>query len=213
MGHDKYLHTGENSSGAFSEDKILQGIASGDESVFRHVFDTYYQLLVTFAFRYLNDLDSSRNVVQDLFVSLFDKRESINIHTSLKSHLYQSVRNRAINVLKREKMQRDHHHRILEENSGSEFYEEISDVDELQNRIAKVVNNLPGQCQRIFRMSRQDGISNSDIADQLSISKRTVETQISKALKKIREDLLKSGFLPFVNLFAAIEILFRMILK
>ncbi len=189
--------------GFWPEEKLLQGISEGDESAFRHLFDVYYQLLVTFAFRYIGDLDSSRNVVQDVFVGLFDKRDSIFIHTSLKAHLYQSVRNRALNYIKREKMQRDHHHRIMEESGGDGVYDEINGVEELQIHVTKVVNDLPAQCQKIFMMSRQEGIPNGDIADQLSISQRTVETQIRKALKRIREHLLKHGFLPVWALLAA----------
>lgn len=196
MGPDKKQHIDRDGSEAWSEEKLLHGISKGEESAFRQVFDLYYQLLVTFAFRYIGDLDSSRNVVQDVFVGLFDKRESIVIHTSLKAHLYQSVRNRALNYLKREKMQRDHHYRILEENEGNEAYDEPYGVEELQSHIGKVVNDLPAQCQKIFLMSRQEGIPNGEIAEQLLISKRTVETQISKALKRIREDLLKNGLLP-----------------
>lgn len=213
LNRGKKQHIDLEDQGGVLDEQLLQGIAAGDESAFRRLFDAYYQLLVTFAFRFLNDLDSSRNVVQDVFVGLYDKRESIIIHTSLKAHLYQSVRNRAFNVLKREKMQREHHHRIFEEQSEGDAYEEISGVEEMQSRIAKVVEDLPPQCGKIFRMSRQDGIPNGEIADHLSISKRTVETQISKALKRIREDLLKHGFLPLVAVFSAIEYLFRFILK
>ncbi len=197
MGPEKKQHIDKDGSGAWPEEKILHGIAAGDEAAFRHLFDLYYQLLVTFAFRYIGDLDSSRNVVQEVFVGLFDKRESIVIHTSLKAHLYQSVRNRALNFLKREKMQRDHHYRIMEENVGNEAHDEPYGVEELQAHIGKVVNDLPAQCQKIFLMSRQEGTPNGEIAEQLSISKRTVETQISKALKRIREELLKNGLLPF----------------
>ncbi|PWD98864.1 RNA polymerase sigma-70 factor [Marinilabilia rubra] len=205
------MHNSKERNDEWSEQQLLDGISSGEESAFRHLFDVYYQLLVSFAYRYLNDLDSARNVVQDVIVSLYDKRESIKIHTSLKAHLYQSVRNRALNVLKREKMQRDHHNRILEEEKDQSYYEDKLAVSELEARIADVVKELPGQCRRIFLMSRQEGLSNSDIASDLDISKRTVETQISKALKKIREDLLKYGYLP-VLLFL-FDFLFRNILK
>jgi RNA polymerase sigma-70 factor (ECF subfamily) len=181
----------------WSEPELLDAISAGEESAYRHLFDIYYQVLVTYAYRYLSDLDSSRNIVQDVFVGLYDKRSEIKIHTSLKAHLYQSVRNRALNVIKREKMQREHHSRIMDEHSNQENYEHQWAVKELEGRIAKVVNELPGQCQRIFRMSRQEGLLNAEIAEQLSISKRTVETQISKALKKIREDLKKNGYLSF----------------
>lgn len=180
----------------WSERDLLDAIAEGRESAYRYLFDVYYQVLVTYAFRYLGDLDSSRSVVQDVFVGLYDKRNEIKIHTSLKAHLYQSVRNRALNIIKREKMQREHHGRIMDERNDQEGYEDELTLNELEDRIAKVVNNLPGQCQKIFRMSRQEGFQNAEIAEKLSISKRTVETQISKALKKIREDLKKNGYLP-----------------
>ncbi|WP_232526685.1 RNA polymerase sigma-70 factor [Marinilabilia rubra] len=211
MSKSEFIHNSKERNDEWSEQQLLDGISSGEESAFRHLFDVYYQLLVSFAYRYLNDLDSARNVVQDVIVSLYDKRESIKIHTSLKAHLYQSVRNRALNVLKREKMQRDHHNRILEEEKDQSYYEDKLAVSELEARIADVVKELPGQCRRIFLMSRQEGLSNSDIASDLDISKRTVETQISKALKKIREDLLKYGYLP-VLLFL-FDFLFRNILK
>jgi len=187
--------------GEWGSDALWNAVSRGEEAAFRHIFDTYYQSLVTFAFRYLRDLDTSRNVVQDVFVMLYDKREEINIHTSLKAHLYQSVRNRALNALKREKMQREHHSR-MEEKSEQIEKEDYGELSELEGRIAVVVEDLPDQCKKIFRMSRQNGISNSEIAGQLAISKRTVETQISKALKRIREDLVKHGYLPVLFLLA-----------
>jgi RNA polymerase sigma-70 factor (family 1) len=203
--NNRHLYVG----GEWPEEKLLAALSQGEESAFRYLFDTYYQVLVTFAHRYLSDLDSSRNIVQDMFVMLYDKRDEIRIHTSLKSHLYQSVRNRALNVLKREKMQRDHHNRILEEHKE----EGVDDADmagsELEGRIAKVISELPGQCRKIFNMSRQEGISNGEIAGQLAISKRTVETQISKALKRLREDLIKHGYFPFLPiLWGVLEVLF-----
>lgn len=185
----------------WTEQKLLTGISKGEESAFRYLFDKYYQILVTFAYRFLGDLDSSRNLVQDIFVMLYDKREEIKIHSSLKAHLYQTVRNRALNVIKREKMQREHHGRILEDQKDNEGYEQNMGASELEARISSVVDTLPGQCKKIFLMSRHDGVPNADIAQKLSISKRTVETQISKALKKIREDLTKHGYLPLLPLF------------
>jgi len=211
LSKSEFIYSNGGQKGDKTEGQLLNGITLGEEWAFRYLFDNYYQLLVGFAYRYLNDLDSARNVVQDIIVGLYDKREFIKIHTSLKAHLYQSVRNRALNVLKREKMQRDHHNRILEEEKDQSYYEDKLAVNELESRIANVVKDLPGQCRRIYLMSRQEGLSNSDIAADLDISKRTVETQISKALKKIREDLLKHGYLPFLLTF--VDFLFRNILK
>ncbi|MGQ1891213.1 RNA polymerase sigma-70 factor [Thermophagus sp. OGC60D27] len=184
----------------WTEQELLRGITEGTESAFRYLFDNYYPMLVSFANRFVEDLDSSRNIVQDVFVGLYDKRKTIHIHTSLKAHLYQSVRNRALNQLKKEKMEREHHGKIRNEMDEQVNNDELLNLSELEGRISRVVNELPAKCREIFVMSRHEGVPNADIAKQLSISKRTVETQISNALKKIRTDLKKHGYLPFVIL-------------
>lgn len=178
------------------EDSFLfSGIKAGEEAVFRTIFDKYYRSLVVFANRFLNDIDLSRSVVQDVFVMLYDKREEIDIHTNLKSLLFQSVRNRSLNILKHDKMKREHHQQIFDSSSEIDQPFELMEYAELEQCIATAVNDLPEQCQKIFKMSRYDGITNQEIADELDISKRTVETQISKALKRIREVLADSGLL------------------
>jgi RNA polymerase sigma-70 factor (ECF subfamily) len=180
--------------------QLLRGMERGEEAAFRSLFDLYYQRLVTFAYRFTGDMDSARSVVQDVFVMLYDKRDTIRIHTSLKSHLFQSVRNRSLNLVKHEKMKREHHARMALELDEGVMPGDSLEVVELQMSIARVVDELPGQCQKIFRMSRQDGTPNQEIADKLSISKRTVETQISKALKRIREDLKRQGLMQWIVL-------------
>ncbi len=174
---------------------LLAGLKAGDEAVFKLLFDKYYRPLVVFANRILTDPDLSRSVVQDVFVMLFEKRSEINIHTSLSSHLFQTVRNRCLNVLKHNKMKREHHQRIFDSGNEAEQPFETLEYTELEQCIEKAISGLPDQCRKIFRLSRHDGVTNQEIADQLEISKRTVETQISKALKRIREDLAKSGLL------------------
>ncbi|TCO07297.1 RNA polymerase sigma-70 factor [Natronoflexus pectinivorans] len=175
---------------------LLNGLMRGEESFYRRLFDLYYKQLVIFANRILNDDDQSRNVVQDVFVMIFDKRSELNIHTSLKAHLYQTVKNRCLNIVKRDKIIHEHHQNILSRSNHFIEPSENLEYTELEEKINNTISSLPDQCQRIFKMSRFEGHSNQDIADQLDISKRTVETQISKALKKLREELMKSQMLP-----------------
>ncbi len=188
---------GSNNAVTLSEADLLRGLEGGEEAAFRSLYDLYYQRLVTFAFRFTSDLDGARSIVQDVFVVLFEKRDEIRIHTSLKSHLFQSVRNRALNLVKHEKMKRQHHAIIAFEADEGEAPNDGLEISELEDRIAIVVDQLPAQCQKIFKMSRHDGVTNQEIADKLSISKRTVETQISKALKRLREDLKRQGMLQW----------------
>lgn len=175
-----------------SEDELLiSGLKQGEEQFYRLLFDTYYNPLVVFANRMLLDIDLSRSVVQDVFVMLYDKREDIVIHTNLNAHLYQSVKNRCLNYIKRDKMKNGHHQIILERFDTFQQPSNTLEYNELQSLIDSTVDSLPDQCRRIFRMSRNEGVTNQEIAEMLDISKRTVETQISKALKKLREELAR----------------------
>ncbi len=172
------------------EKDLLYKLGKGDGSAFEQLFITYYQPLVVFANKLVYDMDMARDLVQGVIVHFYEKREDIQIHTSLKAHLYQSVRNRCLNHLKREQTIRNHHSTLFIENKESEsVFHDIMEETELENRIFQIINSLPKQCQKIFEMSRFQGKTNQEIADELSISKRTVETQISNALKKMRQKL------------------------
>ena len=170
--------------------KLLDGLINGLESAYEELFMTYYAQLVVFAQKILSDEDLSREMVQDVFVMFYEKREVLNIHTSLKSHLYQTVRNRCLNEIKRNQIRREHHSGIFIDKKNQEAYlDDKMQETELEARIFSVVEALPRQCKRIFEMSRYEGIPNQEIAEKLQLSKRTVETQISKALKIMRKQL------------------------
>ncbi len=188
------------------EKTLLNRFAKGDEAAFEQIFLLYYQPLVVFANKLVYDIDMARDLVQGVIVHFYEKREEIQIHTSLKAHLYQSVRNRCLNHLKREQTIRNHHSSLFAETKESEniFYD-IMEETELENRIFQIIKSLPNQCQKIFEMSRFQGKSNQEIAEELSISKRTVETQISNALKKMRQKL--SSYIGVTTLFVLISLL------
>ncbi len=185
---------------ANDENLLLSSLKKGEESAYRFIFDNYYERLVFFANKMLNDIDSSRNVVQEVIVMLYDKKEELKIHTSLNSFLHQVVRNRVLNLLKHEKMKDSHHTEILHLSDVSETKNE-AEYNELQNAINDIVSELPPRCKTIFELSRVDGKSNQEIAEELDISKRTVETQISNALKQLRIGLKKLELLPIIILF------------
>lgn len=192
---------------------LTAALKRGEEEAFRQLFDEYYYRLVVFANRLLNDLDLSRSTVQDVFVVLFDKKDEITVHTSLNALLHQMVRNRCLNLLKRDKMKRNHHQQILLQVDEIEQPLETLEYNELENAIHLIVNDLPAQCQRIFKLSRYQGKSNQEIADKLQLSKRTVETQISNALKQLRIGLRRMQLMPLLILFCFLPHLFYLYLK
>jgi len=171
------------------EDHMIRSLRSGRESAYDKLFRDYYRPLSVFAVRYVSDLDLAREIVQNLFVHLYENRSSLVITTSLESYLYQSVRNRCLNQIKQRKTQKEHLANYNSEQDGAEDLEATIRKNELEHTIFKIIDSLPSQRQNVFMMSRVNGLSNSEIAEKLNISKRTVETHISHALKILREKL------------------------
>ncbi len=168
---------------------MIRSLRSGRESAYDKLFRDYYRPLSVFAVKYVSDLDLAREIVQNLFVHLYENRSSLVITTSLESYLYQSVRNRCLNQIKQRKTQKEHLENYSLDQEGSEDMEAIIREKELEHAIFKIVDSLSSQRQNVFIMSRVNGLSNSEIAGKLNISKRTVETHISHALKILREKL------------------------
>jgi len=168
---------------------IIKGIRAGRESAFEILFKDYYRPLSVYALKYVSDLELAKEIVQSFFVHLYEKRKSVIISTSLESYLYQSVRNRCLNHITQKKTQKQHLDQFHMNQETSETIEENIQATELEHAIFKIIASLPPQCQRIFNLSRVKGLSNSEIAVQLDISKRTVETQVSNALKALRNKL------------------------
>lgn len=181
-----------------SDEELLKAlVADGSEMVFRELFDRYYTPLVTFASRMLAASDDAyeqaTDVVQNVFVALYERPVS-EVSSSVRTLLYSSVKNACLNVIKHQKVVRKY-----EEEAASSFSDVAADSDgaealieqsEADAKVASALARLPEQCRKIFIMSRFDGATNQQIADMLDISKRTVETQISNALKTLRKILL-----------------------
>lgn len=177
------------------EKYIIEGLRTGVESAYRQLFDQYYQRLVVFACKYLEDLEPARDIVQEFFLDLYESRQSISIQTSLKSYLYMAVKNRCLNQVKHRQVKEKYRNmRRSDEVAVSDTdFEKIMDAVELEARVYEIISKLPGRCSQIYIMSRVDGKRNREIADELNLSIRTVETQISKALKSLRDNLLPLG--------------------
>jgi RNA polymerase sigma-70 factor (family 1) len=169
----------------------IKGIRSGRERAYEQLFAEYYRPLSLFAVRFVGDLETGKEIVQDLFVSLYENRKSILITTSLRSYLYQSVRNRCLNHLKHIQVDRKHLDNLKLKQESSEDLHAAMEKTELECRIFQIVSDLPPRCREIFTKSRVNGMKNKEIAELLDISVRTVETQISNALKVLREKLGK----------------------
>ncbi|NQU51116.1 MAG: RNA polymerase sigma-70 factor [Bacteroidetes bacterium] len=174
---------------------LIQGLKTKNKVVFDFVFQYYYSGLCAYAEKIVDDSNASEDIVQDLFFTLWIKHAQLQISSSLKNYLFTSVKNRSLDYLKKEKKKTQHvgsniHLQTSAENLSTFWFAE----SELETLIEKSLDKLPPRCREIFKLSRFEGLKNQDISEQLGISKRTVELQISNALKFLRKDL--SPYLP-----------------
>ena len=179
------------------EAALIERLKAGDEAAFQTLFRYHYPRSCVYAKRLTGDADGAREVVQDLFVRLYEHRQGLPAPGSLKSYLYAAVRNACLNRLKQAQTRQLHHQQMLYQSSPVEDTDALVQL-ELEEKIWRAVQDLPGQCGKIFRMNRFEDKKNRQIADELGISVRTVETQISKALRLLRQAL--SDFLPLLLL-------------
>jgi RNA polymerase sigma-70 factor (family 1) len=178
--------------GSPSEDDLRQKLKEGDESAYREIFTRYYPGLVSFAYKILSDHHHAKDVAQNIFIRIFSRRGTITITQNIKSYLYSAVHNECLNVLKKESVTSLQYRKYSEEPLDHDSIQDAIKQTERENKIYQAIENLPPQCRRIFVMSRLEEKKNKEIADVLGISIRTVETQISNALKYLRNALLST---------------------
>lgn len=169
---------------------IISQISVGNEKVFEQLFKNHYASLCGYAVKYVWDLDQAEEIVQDLFYNLWDKKSTLTINTSIEAYLFRAVRNACLNYLKHQKVKRQHASDVIHsQSSEGKGNENPVETLELQDKIDKAIDSLPPERQKIFKLSRYEGLKYKEIADRLGISIKTVEVQMGKALKTLRENL------------------------
>jgi RNA polymerase sigma-70 factor (ECF subfamily) len=172
------------------DSEIIRRIRQGDKGQFESLFRTSYVSLVRYAKTIIRDHDSAEEIVQDLFFRLWQDREKLQIESSLNGYLFRAVHNRCLHRIE--------HTRVVERHAREALYNqpceaenpsEIIQYKELQSKIAGIIARLPERCGRIFCMNRFEGLKYAEIAEKLSVSVKTVEANMGKALKEFRKAL------------------------
>jgi RNA polymerase sigma-70 factor, ECF subfamily len=182
-----------------SSHQLFNTLRAGDITAFEMIFKTYYQPLCNYAYSFVQDRAEAEEIVQTTFLSVWEKRQDLAIHTGVKPYLYAMVRNAALNVIKHEKVKQQH--AAVEMAVAERSIESVTRTvmaSELEDRIYKALNKLPEQCRLVFKLSRFEELKYAEIAEQLNISVKTVENQMGKALKIMREQL--KDYLPLLLL-------------
>lgn len=169
---------------------------------FSHMYERFYSPLCLFACRYTGRKDIAEEIVQEVFLKLWKEREVIEIHGSLRSYLFTSVKNGSLNYIKHLMIEKEFNAKALIHYQKRINYMEISQEDgssiliaeEYEKFLSCAIENLPPRCRKIFEMSRKEELKHSEIAQKLNISVNTVQKQISIAIEK-----LHSFFIPIIR--------------
>ena len=168
---------------------LVARIARGDRDAFEIVFREHYVPLVRFGEAMLRSREKAEDAVQDVLLNLWRQRETVRIDDSLRAYLYRAVRNRALNSVRNDRVRRDAVPHLLRETGDAPPGDAAVLEGELEGAVRDAIDALPPRCREIFELSRSRGLRYSEIAESLGISVKTVETQMGRALRSLRERL------------------------
>lgn len=173
-----------------NERELLQRIAEGDKDAFVRLHDHYWATIYYAGLSFLKSPDRALDAVQDIFLKLWEKREILSSIENFKPFLMTMVRNELINALQK-KARRETVYKELRQQLPDYFMlpQEYMDHKELETLIATAIASLSDQQQTIYRLTREEGLSHSQIADQLGLAPKTVANTITKTLNYLREYL------------------------
>lgn len=171
-----------------SDEQLIKSIADSDNAAFKELFNRYYKILLGTSINLLKAIDPAKDVVQDVFLQLWKNREKTNINSSVLNYLKRAVINTSLNQIQRNKRFEDEE--VLLQFEGDEKDgEEILENEDLQKIMKLALLKVPEKSRIIFILKRQEGLSLKEISEKLEISPKTVENQITKALKILKESL------------------------
>ena len=174
---------------------LLEQIARDDQKAFGVLFQIFYKRLLGFAFQYVRTTEVAEEIVSDVFVRIWNKRSELSTIENPEAYLFIAVKNGSLNYLEKYSL-----YQVVQlpDNERSELVnldnpQKELEWKELLYKMDEAISTLPGECQRVFRLSREEGFKTKEVATILNVSPRTVETQLYRAIKKI--DAILSSYL------------------
>jgi len=165
------------------ENDIQTSLSEIDHSTFEMLFQTYWKRMYAYALKTTDEHDA-QEIVQEIFKSLWERRKSLSL-LDAERYLLRSVKLKSLEYI-RNKATRDRHHNVILKQSSNSYEDSQVNFNELKVRINNIIDTLPKQCKNVFKMSREQGLTNKEIAQNLFITERAVEYHISKALMIFR---------------------------
>jgi RNA polymerase sigma-70 factor (ECF subfamily) len=167
---------------------LVTRIRAGDATAFEALFEAFHAPLCAFAYRYVGSSDVAEEIVQEVFLFIWEQRETGNVRDSAKNYLFTSVRNAAVNLLRHERVVHRHEAETVAFSARSvPSADRALTAAELTAAVRRAVERLPERCRLIFTLHREQGLTYTEIASVLELSPKTVEVQMGRALKALRK--------------------------
>lgn len=184
----------------------VKRLISGDKIVINELYEEYSSKLYNFAFGYLKSEPDAKDIVQEVFINLWDNRKKINKDSNLNAYLFTIAKNTVISVFRKKLSEKQYLENLKEKViiTGTDTESRVN-YDLLSEKIAELIDGLPPQRRKVYILSKEEGLSNQKVADELGISIKTVEDHITKARKFLKDNLREYGFLAvlFIELFVS----------
>ena len=186
-----------------SDNELILGLREGDHAAFEEIYKRYWALLFRHALRMVRDEETAKDIIQDVFSTLYVKSGELQLRTSLKSYLYAAVRNKFLDMIAHERVKSSYQESLKEYLEAGEWVtDKVIREKELEKCFERELELLPAKMREVFELSRKADLSYKEIANQLDVSEHTVRKQISNALKILKVKFSTSlQFLIFFNFF------------
>lgn len=180
----------------FNNPQVIPLLLSGDEATFEQVYRHFLRPLHVYAINMLKDEDEAEGAVQNVFLRLWERKEKLSFSGSIQSYLYGAVYNECLNKLRHHKVKAYHQQYVMYVRKDNDETSAGMELLDLKEKLQQALNELPEGCRTIFQLSRFEELKYQEIADRLSISIKTVEAQMGKALRILRVKLV--DYLPLL---------------
>ena len=178
----------------FMDNKIIwETIKRGEGSALQTLFDLHYKPLCYYTLQFTKSMPAAEDIVQDVFVKLWARRDTLEIKTSLKAYLYRSAHNAYMDQFRKQKLKEGFLDTLKNEALSNQFVEDDSLLNKKINKIKTLINALPPRCKEVLLLNKYEGLKHREIAEKLGISIKTVERHLGSAFKKIRKGFNDDG--------------------
>ncbi|WP_159018248.1 RNA polymerase sigma factor [Algibacter sp. L3A6] len=167
---------------------LIKGLKKGSTAAYTQLVDLFHQKLCVYAYSLTHDHSTAEDIVQNVFVSIWQKREKLKDDFNLKNYLYKSIYNQFIDLYRKEKATIALEKKYIEA-LDTVVEDQDNNIENLISLVKQEIQNLPPKCKQTFILSRQEGLTNVEIAEYQNVSIKTVEAQITKAFSIIRKNI------------------------